>query len=484
MAIQDTAKNIASLGRYGDTTLVHMQPNEVAGLQQLAKANGTSLTTNPQTGMPEAFSLKGFLPMIAGGALAAAGLSPLMAGMMVGGATAVAEKDLGAGLMAGLGAGSGGSLFNSFASAAPSTVAAPVTAGVEGVAAAAPTFDVASQGLMGVDPLASQGFASAGGNQLGAVGPNMGQVNTAFDVRAATPQFGTPAPATNTSMMQNANIRQPSPNSFGGPNMNQVNPVSPRAPTNTNTSMMQNARITEPNSLGQKFDTFTGNVTENFNTNTENAGRGFSDFFEEGGIDRFAARNGAQPTRVNNYAADGTLESYTTTPGEPLSNFEVAGKIGMPIGGGILGGIEESDLYAPFDASPYKEDNRFRGPENQLNLAGMSTLNLNNPYGRSPSSSSTSAGILGLDNGGYLGGGNIMGDGMSDDIPATIGGTQEARLSEGEFVIPADVVSHMGNGSSEAGAKHFYAMMDRVRKDRTGTESQGKEINPERYMST
>ena len=71
---------------------------------------------------------------------------------------------------------------------------------------------------------------------------------------------------------------------------------------------------------------------------------------------------------------------------------------------------------------------------------------------------------------------------MSDDIPATIGGTQEARLSEGEFVIPADVVSHMGNGSSEAGAKHFYVMMDRVRKDRTGTESQGKEINPERYM--
>ena len=86
-----------------------------------------------------------------------------------------------------------------------------------------------------------------------------------------------------------------------------------------------------------------------------------------------------------------------------------------------------------------------------------------------------------LANGGYLGGG-LMGDGMSDSIPARIDGTQEAALSQGEFVIPADVVSHIGNGSSEAGAKQFYSMMNRVRKDKTGTTEQAKEINAGRYM--
>ena len=74
------------------------------------------------------------------------------------------------------------------------------------------------------------------------------------------------------------------------------------------------------------------------------------------------------------------------------------------------------------------------------------------------------------------------GDGMSDSLAAQIDESQPAALSQGEFVVPADVVSHLGNGSSDAGSKRLYAMMDEVRKARTGTEKQGKEINPERYM--
>ena len=81
--------------------------------------------------------------------------------------------------------------------------------------------------------------------------------------------------------------------------------------------------------------------------------------------------------------------------------------------------------------------------------------------------------------GGYL---NGAGDGMSDSIPATIEGKQPARLADGEFVIPADVVSHLGNGSSKAGSKRLYAMLDRVRKARVGTTKQGKQIKPEKYM--
>jgi hypothetical protein len=91
-----------------------------------------------------------------------------------------------------------------------------------------------------------------------------------------------------------------------------------------------------------------------------------------------------------------------------------------------------------------------------------------------------SGGIADMAQGRYLGGTT---DGMADKIPARIGGKQEARLSHGEFVIPADVVGHLGNGNSEAGAQRLYAMMDRIRKARTGTTKQGKQINPDKFLA-
>jgi hypothetical protein len=88
-------------------------------------------------------------------------------------------------------------------------------------------------------------------------------------------------------------------------------------------------------------------------------------------------------------------------------------------------------------------------------------------------------GIAQLNSGAYLNGAS---DGMADRIPATIEGSQEARLSDGEFVIPADVVGGLGNGNSSAGAKTLYNMMDRVRMARTGTKKQGTQINPNKMM--
>jgi hypothetical protein len=79
----------------------------------------------------------------------------------------------------------------------------------------------------------------------------------------------------------------------------------------------------------------------------------------------------------------------------------------------------------------------------------------------------------------FLSGG---GDGMSDDIPAMIGDKQPARLADGEFVIPADVVSHLGNGSSKAGAKRLYEMMADIRRERTGTKKQAPAIKPNKFM--
>jgi hypothetical protein len=94
-----------------------------------------------------------------------------------------------------------------------------------------------------------------------------------------------------------------------------------------------------------------------------------------------------------------------------------------------------------------------------------------------------SGGIAAMAKGGmpprFLSGG---GDGMSDDIKATINGKQPARLADGEFVIPADVVSHLGNGSSKAGAKKLYSMMDRVRHARTGNKKQGRQINSNKFL--
>ena len=85
----------------------------------------------------------------------------------------------------------------------------------------------------------------------------------------------------------------------------------------------------------------------------------------------------------------------------------------------------------------------------------------------------------GMAQGRYLQGGT---DGMADEIPAQIGEDQPAALSHGEFVIPADVVSHMGNGNSDAGAKKLYEMMDRIRMARTGSKEQGKKIDPDSFM--
>jgi hypothetical protein len=96
-------------------------------------------------------------------------------------------------------------------------------------------------------------------------------------------------------------------------------------------------------------------------------------------------------------------------------------------------------------------------------------------------------GIMGYNLGGYASGGNPRllrgpGDGMSDNIPATIANRQPARLADGEFVVPADVVSHLGNGSTEAGAKKLHEMMNSVRQARTGNSKQGKKINPSKFM--
>jgi hypothetical protein len=124
-----------------------------------------------------------------------------------------------------------------------------------------------------------------------------------------------------------------------------------------------------------------------------------------------------------------------------------------------------------------------------MSAEGLATLNASNPAREArrpggprmpaPVQEMASGGIARLAKGQYLNGSS---DGMADKVPARIDGQQEARLSDGEFVIPADVVSHLGNGNSDAGAKLLKEMMSRVRKARTGNNKQGKEIDPKKFL--
>ena len=109
MNYKQTAQQLASKGRYGDTMLMHVSPKEVAGLQYLGGKYGTKLTVNPSTGLPEAFSFSRFLPMIAGAALApyTGGAS---AALIVGGVETARTGNIMKGLQAGLGAYGGANI--------------------------------------------------------------------------------------------------------------------------------------------------------------------------------------------------------------------------------------------------------------------------------------------------------------------------------------------------------------------------------------
>jgi len=160
--------------------------------------------------------------------------------------------------------------------------------------------------------------------------------------------------------------------------------------------------------------------------------------------------------------------------------------LGMPAAGALVGAMSPTNLAAaPTQESYYSKPfeslqsvrNRVRGYAEggitDLSMAGGGAFDARTKLPAYDEPTEVYA------KGGYLDG---PGDGMSDSIPATIANKQPARLADGEFVVPADVVSHLGNGSTKAGAQRLYSMMDKVRKARTGTTKQGRQINPNKYM--
>jgi hypothetical protein len=142
---------------------------------------------------------------------------------------------------------------------------------------------------------------------------------------------------------------------------------------------------------------------------------------------------------------------------------------------------QDSSGLLPQDILSMMQANGFAGGNGGFDPFGST------PFSHGVSGGSTqryaAGGIASL--GSYSDGGQMLkgpGDGMSDSIPAKIGRAQPARLADNEFVVPADVVSHLGNGSSDAGAKKLYAMMNNVRKARTGKKKQAPQINAAKYL--
>jgi hypothetical protein len=189
---------------------------------------------------------------------------------------------------------------------------------------------------------------------------------------------------------------------------------------------------------------------------------------------------------VEGYTPDFNNLDYTQLPG-------YGGNAGMDIGAqsGIgdmpTGNLTDINQFAdPMYDNPYLSMTGGMGGMGNMSKSGMEDYGMQNYMENFGEFNNMYSGGGSL--GGYSDGGRMLrgpGDGMSDNIPAEIRGRkgrQPARLADGEFVVPADVVSHLGNGSSEAGSRKLYKMMDNIRRARTGRTKQAPAVKAERYL--
>jgi len=370
MSLELAAQHLASRGRKGDSMLVHMAPQEVSGLQALAKAHGGTLTLNPDTGLPEANFLKNLLPTLIGVGLTAAtggAAAPWMIGLGLGGAETLRTGSLSKGLMAGLGAYGGAGLAGGLLGAG---AAGAANAGTSAV-------DVLGQPMTGAAQAAGQGF----GANLSQMGQGVGALGSEAGRSAAMSAMGGGMGAAKYG------LAALSP-------MMQGNPPAPYA--------------------------------------------------------------GSGPNPYE-YSYDPSNQRYTRVPP----------------------GTRERDLLAPTTQMPMMAAG---GPIDEMSQRNEA-MTLMADGGQM----FAAGGVSNL--GDYSDGGRLLkgpGDGVSDSIPATIADKRPARLADGEFVVPARIVSELGNGSTEAGARKLYAMMDRIQqargkttgKDRVAVNSRAEKALP------
>jgi hypothetical protein len=555
MSLHNAAKHIAAHGRGEDTVLVHMTPNEVSGLQAVAKAHGGSLTINPHTGLAEAGFLKGLLPTLLGAGLAATGVGAPMAALMVGGGYTVASGgDLKKGLMAGLGAYGGAGMYGAVNPAAvPTAGASPAVGGSVAstplttptpVPTPTPLAEVAnvtptSGPMSGISP--ETGFGPNGyvGNTITPAPPAVGSPEQLAQQSMAPSMPRTTIPTTPSYTPAAKSFEDAAFSKYGAASLGSTvagSKEEPKAPTPADPGMIRpytfertrnedafkNTTSGAPlSSREQRYfnDTYTAqtpykapgpeymaaggpvedmsnNAMMGVNTmypmaNISTSSYGTPDQMASGGtVDAMSGEPNMQGTRL---ATGGEIEfrghfnanaNQGGGQGNGDSGYQSAG--GGGDSSGILGKFQGQTGQPPASYAPPNITQAQPTPLSYAGQAGNAIVDAwSQLHGGFAAGGQVPSYGLGGALGGYSDGGRMLkgpGDGMSDNIPATIGGKQPARLADGEFVVPADVVSHLGNGSTDAGAKQLYAMMDKIRAARTGTKKQGKQINPRKYM--
>lgn len=451
-----TAQGLASLGRGKDTMLVHMTPREVSGLQSLALAHGGSLTINPKTGLPEAGILDSMLPQLIGIGVGSAMGMPWLGAALAGGLGYAQSGSLLKGLMSGIGAYGGTGLMTGLEG---SGLNALQQQAVVDAAGNIPMEDIISANLSRA-PLEAAAYNpfSQGLGPTGMYGAGVGDMPGFLPARSGVPvdfiSSGTGGydltPQLQAAQQAGANLQ---PTYFD------------------KVSQGVKGAIESPKSFMSATPTGAGATGFTNKTNMMMAGIPLA---------LTTAQAAAQPGIFKGLAggaggAGAPAQYYNTNyaQGVPNPNYGKPGHEGEPplLGQGYYGG-EFSPTY--------------RAPTVTLTAADGGLMQENYPGARIPHRLAE-GGMASLPE--YKAGGRLLdgpGDGMSDSIPAVIRGeqTQRAALSDNEFVIPADVVSHLGNGSTNAGAKRLYAMMDRVRKARTGRTRQSPQINAVQYLPT
>ena len=461
--------DIAAQGRNGDSMLVHMTPDEVGGLASLAQAHGRPLTTNPSTGLPEAFNLKDWLVPAA---IIGAGL--LLPGA---GSAAAAGAIGGTGAAAGAGAAAAGSLSAGMAMGSAAVTGAEVTAaaGAAGAAAGGAGVAATGSGIAGLgstvgsamsSPLGQAGipaaikYAQTGdlgqAAAAGAMGWGAGQIMGGLAGAGADAAASTAAPAANpVPMGMSPSVAMPPPT----PDMASAMGASTAAPTpgaGTPFNQMVGATpstLTSPPPTPDAYGSMTPQPAyAPPPPDTSVMGR-ISDI--GGGIKQAVSSQDA----LGQFAKENKIGAMALAGGAMASNRMEAGQA-----------MQEKN-----DARKAKDVAERKRVENRIASTYAAQGRAQPQFTRT----FAEGGITSQVDGRFMRG---EGDGMSDGIPAVINGNQEAALADGEFVIPADVVSNLGNGSSEAGAQQLYAMMERIRQARTGSPNQAKAIAPKKMM--
>jgi hypothetical protein len=433
-----------------------MSPGEVKGLQGLALAHGGSLSINPDTGLVEASFLKNLLPTIAG--IALTGLSggminTLTAGMLVGGFETARTGDLGRGLMAGLGAYGGAGIGSGLSSAGASATATNAANLAGGTNLATMSPEVASAGLSdaahGAYQTAYEGAKGTAGSMFKGVG-QLGSETGRDIAYQALPKYTLPSAGMAVANAATPEVKQPD--------------------------------AIEPDEYDKRLrmrlsDSFTGYTPPQPNPYYRPTGLGY------------AAQGGSTGDIM--MAAGG---SYEDEPMDDVGSMAAGGIAGYANRGQVRHlpesvNIPRTGIFRDTDVDTARKDaleaTRIRNKKLASNVNMPKNFLAKQPKTSIKGIGDVEEAAAGGSIGGYSDGGRMLkgpGDGMSDSIPATIGKRQPARLADGEFVVPADVVSHLGNGSTDAGAKKLYAMMNKIRKARTGKKKQAPAVKADRYM--